>query len=391
MMGSTPGYTGSEYSNAGAGVNNDLPYYKFGDIFPAQQKSDLNSFPVTTAPGAGYFDTPRSIVAFYDKSGKLPYFQRYMAQIEKGFGPNNKLSVSYVGGRGTDLRYYSNVNIPAYQAGWTSTDIYDSARPSPRFADVRLISNGMNSFYNSATVQFQRRMSKGLMLQANYTFSKTVMDYNADQAGGFGLPAADFGGYASVPRSWDWNPKLSRGEAPFSLPNRLVSGFNYTLPFGGSLPSYVKTVLWGWAVSGTTTFQSGQALSVYNGQTSAFDMEPDMPYLLGNPNLPKGQQSFRQFFNTAAFAAPPNNVKGNAGVGIVRGPGVNNWDLGLGKTFRWKERMRVQFRADLSNAFNHTQWSGVNTTYSNLAGNTFGWITGARDPRFVQFFLRAAF
>ncbi len=391
MMGATSGYTGSEYSNADAGINNDLPYYKFSDIFPAQQKSDLNTFPVSTGAGAGYFTTPRSVVAFYPQSGKLPYYQRYMAQVDKGLGPNNKISFSYVGGRGTDLRYYDNVNIPAYQTGWTSTNIYNAARPSTRFGDVRLISNGMNSFYNSGTVQFQRRMSKGLLLTANYTFSKTVMDYNADQAGGFGLPTADFGGYASVPESWDWHTKLSRGEAPFSLPNRLVSGFNYTLPWGVTLPKFAKAALWGWGLSGTTTFQSGQALTVFNGQTSAFDMEPDMPYLLSNPNLSKGQRTFQQFFNTAAFAAPPNNVKGDAGVGIVRGPGVNNWDLGASKTFQPKERLRVLFRAEFSNAFNHTQWSGVNTTYSNLPGNTFGWITGARDPRFLQFFLRASF
>lgn len=76
---------------------------------------------------------------------------------------------------------------------------------------------------------------------------------------------------------------------------------------------------------------------------------------------------------------------------MVRGPGVNNWDLGLAKTFRPKEKLRVQFRADLLNAFNHTQWSSINTTYTNAPGNTFGWITGARDPRFVQFLLRTSF
>jgi hypothetical protein len=76
---------------------------------------------------------------------------------------------------------------------------------------------------------------------------------------------------------------------------------------------------------------------------------------------------------------------------MVRGPGVNNWDLALSKTFHPKERIRVEFRADFLNAFNHTQWSGVNTTYTNAPGNTFGWINGARDPRFIQFLLRTSF
>jgi len=163
------------------------------------------------------------------------------------------------------------------------------------------------------------------------------------------------------------------------------------LPWGKSLPALAKTVLWGWGLSGTTTFQSGQALTVYNGLTSAYDFEPNMPNISGNPNLSGGQRTFRQYFNTAVYSAPPNNVKGNGGVGMVRGPGVNNWDLGLAKTFRPKEKLRIQFRADFVNAFNHTQWSAINTTYTNSPGNTFGWITGARDPRFMQFFLRASF
>lgn len=391
MMGSTPGYTGSEYSNADAGVNNDLPYYKFGDIFPAQQKSDLNSFPITTAKGAGYFTSPRSVVVNDEHSGKVPYYQRYMVELQKGLGVNTTVSLSYVGGRGTDLLYYQNVNIPAYRTGWTSTDLYNAARPSPRWGDVRLIRAGMNSFYNSVTVQFQRRLSKGLQVTANYTFSKTVQDYNVPQAGQFGETYNSYGDYAEVVQSWDWNGKLGRGESPFSLPHRLVSGFSYEVPWGASLPAAAKVFLGGWGISGTTTFESGSALTVYNGLTSAYDMEPDMPNIASNPNLSRGQHTFTQYFNTSVYSAPPNNVKGSAGVGMVRGPGVNNWDLGLAKTFRPKEKLRVQFRADLLNAFNHTQWSSINTTYTNAPGNTFGWITGARDPRFVQFLLRTSF
>ncbi len=123
--------------------------------------------------------------------------------------------------------------------------------------------------------------------------------------------------------------------------------------------------------------------------TSARDYEPDIPNIAsGKPNLSRGDRTFQHWFNTALFSAPPDDVKGNAGLGIVRQPGVNNWDLGLGKIFRPKESLRVEFRADLLNAFNHIQWSGVNTTFSDATGNTFGWITGASDGRYTQFLLR---
>jgi hypothetical protein len=391
MIGSTPAYTGAEYSNANAGINDDIPYYKFSDIFPAQQKGSLDNFPISTAKGAGYFAAPRSLVVYDEKSGKVPYYQRYMVQVQKGLGANTSVSASYVGGRGTNLINYENVNKPGYQTGWASASIFNAARPSPRFGDVRLIRQGLNSFYNSGTAQVERRLSKGLQLTANFTFSKTVHDYGVPQAGDFGTPNASYGGYASITRSWDWNRRLGRGEAPFSLPFRFVAGYSYSLPWGASMPALAKTLLYGWGVSGFTTFQSGSALTVFNGLTSARDFEPDMPNISANPNLARGDRTFRNYFNAAAFSAPPNDVKGNAGVGMVRGPGVNNWDLALGKTFHPKERMRIEFRADLLNAFNHTQWSGVNTTYTNAPGNTFGWITGARDPRFIQFLLRASF
>jgi Carboxypeptidase regulatory-like domain/TonB dependent receptor-like, beta-barrel len=391
MMGSTPGYQGSEYYNAAAGINDDLPYYKFGDIFPAQLPSDLDSFPVTTAKGAGYFISPRSVIVNDENSGKVPYYQRYMVELQKSFGPNTVLSVHYVGGRGTDLIYYENVNVPAYRTGWTSTDLYDAARPSSRFGDVRLIRAGRNSFYNATTVQFDRRLSKGLQVTAHYTFSKTVQDYNVPQAGQFGEVYNDFGGYAEVVASWDWNGKIARGESPFSLPHRFVAGYSYDLPRTAAIPALLKPALLGWGISGMTTFQSGSALTVWNGLTSAYDMEPDVPNISGNPNLSRSERTFQRYFNASVYSAPPNNVKGTAGLGMVRGPGVNNWDLALSKTFHARERVRIQFRADLLNAFNHTQWSGVNTTYTNAPGNTFGWVTGARDPRFVQFLIRTTF
>jgi hypothetical protein len=392
LNGGVPGYIGAEYFNAAAGVHDDLPYWKWGDIFPTQQDSTLGTFPVSTAPGAGYFDYPKAVVAYDEKSGKLPYYQRYMVELQKGFGPATILSLSYLGGRGTRLIYYENVNKPAYRTGWPSANVYNNARPSPRFEDIRLVRAGRNSFYNSMTAKLERRLTRGLQVTAHYSFSKTVQDYGVPQAGWFGITNSDFGGYAEIVTSWDWNGRIARGEAPFSHPHRFVAAFSYETPWGRAFPTVAKALLWGWTLSGITTFESGNALTVWNGVTTARDYEPDVASVLsGNPNLPRGDRSFRRYFNTAAFYAPPNDVKGNAGLGIVRAPGVNNWDLAIAKTFRPREKLRVDFRADMLNALNHIQWSGVNSTFSDAQGNTFGWITGARDGRFVQFLLRMSF
>jgi hypothetical protein len=387
---SVPGYISSEYSNAGAGVHDDLPYFKWSDIFPTQVNMVAGQYPVSTAPGSGWFDYPRDVIVYDKQSNRLPYYQRYLVEVQKGFGPNTMVSASYLGGRGTKLRYYENVNIPAYRTGWESESDFNDARPTTRFEDVYLTRNGKNSFYNSGTLKVERKLSKRFQVIAHYSFSKTVQDYGVP--GGFGVSFSDAGGFTEVPTAWDWNGRIARGESPYSHPHRFVAGWSYELPFGGSLPAVAKTLLAGWTASGLTTFESGNAITVYNDVTSAQDFEPDMVNIAsGNPNLPRGERTFQRYFRSELFSAPENGVKGNAGLGIVRAPGVNNWDLGLAKTFRATERVRAELRVDLNNAFNHTQWSNVNADFSDETGNTFGWITGARDGRYTQFLLRVTF
>jgi hypothetical protein len=165
----------------------------------------------------------------------------------------------------------------------------------------------------------------------------------------------------------------------------------YQLPWGKSLHPLAKSFLAGWNISSITTFESGNALTVYNDQTSARDYEPNLPLLTGNPNLSGGSRTVTRYFNTDVFSAPPQDVKGNAGMGIVRGPGMNNWDMAFSKVFQPKERLKVELRAEMFNVFNHTQWRYINTSYSTETGNTFGWTTGAREPRIIQMFLKISF
>jgi hypothetical protein len=136
------------------------------------------------------------------------------------------------------------------------------------------------------------------------------------------------------------------------------------------------------------------------------------PLMVGNPILPKDQRTFDRFFNVAAFAepvpvdrtqcttsgCPPMTVAnlGNMPLYPFRGPGVNNWNTSLFKNISIKEKLRVQFRAEAYNTFNHTQFDTVDTTITfNAAGQntrtTSGNLTGARDPRIMQFALRLMF
>lgn len=105
----------------------------------------------------------------------------------------------------------------------------------------------------------------------------------------------------------------------------------------------------------------------------------------GNPNLSHGDKTFSRQFDTSKFSVPTMNVRGNSGFGTVRGPGQNRIDLSLAKTFPLYENVHLEFRADAFNALNHTNWSGVNTTYpSGSAQFPFGQVNAAFEARIVQ-------
>ena len=128
--------------------------------------------------------------------------------------------------------------------------------------------------------------------------------------------------------------------------------------------------------------------------------------IAGDPNLPNGQRTFYRWFNTAAFAMPKKGTFGNAGVNVMRNPGINNWDLSITKKFPLHSEQRwLQFRTELFNAWNHTQWNafansptfdpntGKITNLSTLATNGatpnggrfgFGALSGVRTPRNIQ-------
>lgn len=91
---------------------------------------------------------------------------------------------------------------------------------------------------------------------------------------------------------------------------------------------------------------------------------------------------------TEAFALPALNTFGNAGRSLFRGPGIHLWDLSIYKGLKVSERVKMQFRAEMFNAFNHTNFSGVGTTY---ASTTYGRITSALAAREIQMGLRLSF
>ena len=135
----------------------------------------------------------------------------------------------------------------------------------------------------------------------------------------------------------------------------------------------------------TVILESGLPVNPgYSSATAGFATRPDA---VSGTAIP-GPKTVQEWFNTAAFTAPPFGHYGNAAVNCIRGPGMNKWDMGFFKNFRIKESAKFQFRAETFNTWNHTNFNGVDATYGT---GGFGQLTSAHSPRVVQFALRLTF
>jgi hypothetical protein len=174
----------------------------------------------------------------------------------------------------------------------------------------------------------------------------------------------------------------------------------------------LKTVLGGWQLNGIYSFRSGLPQTVcldhdVVGLAAGTDI-CERPNAVSNPNLSGDQRSAAEYFDVAAFQLQAPGTFGNSGRNNVRGPGINNFDLSLFKDFTLPhikglggtESPRLQFRTEFFNAFNHTQFASIDTTFvpnqdvlgSGVSSSApFGSVSGARDPRQIQFALKLIF
>ena len=119
--------------------------------------------------------------------------------------------------------------------------------------------------------------------------------------------------------------------------------------------------------------------------------------MLSNPILSKGQRTFSTYFNTAAFGRPVKGDHGNAPKDVIRGPGLNNWDLSIQKHIPlWSDSRLLQIRGELYNTWNHTQFNAVDTSAlfspaGQQVNSRFGALIGANPPRVIQLSMRVTF
>jgi hypothetical protein len=375
---------------------------------------------VVTAANTTGLISPSSFSRNLDLHSKTVTSYQATLGIQRQLGWGTVLDVAYVGSFGRHLGEnvalntvpYGSQFLPQNQNPQTGTPLNDNYfRPYPGYNGVPMQIFEGNSSYHSLQVQANRRFATGVQFGVAYTFSK-AMNYGESDSTGGGLSTPTGAGAYSPDVATYQNRKIwNYSVASYDRPHILTFYFLYNLPrLSRVLPNpVVKAVFDGWQVSDISSFISGQPLAVTMGTNPTVNFtgggDGARPIVAANPNLPRDQRTFDQYFNTAAFFEPipalPGQVQTVQNFGdmprlAVRGPGVGNWNTSLRKILTVKERLMFELRAEAYNTFNHTQYSSVTTGYTFNAArvNTnaaTGQVSAARDPRIMQLALRITF
>jgi hypothetical protein len=330
-----------------------------------------------------------------DAAGQIPTVMNYSMSVQQRIGFGTVVDVAYVGSLARHMLWQKNLNAIPFGSNFQVANIDPTTnrplspaflRPYVGYNDVNYREWAATSNYHSLQVQVNRRFARRLQYGVSWTWSKAMDFVDSDTANIS----------TQVPiRVWNY------GLAGFDRTHVLKANWLWDLPKTSWRNPVSKWVLNNWQCSGIASFISGQPAGVSFSTTAGTDITGSTTdgarvVMVGNPVLPKGERTFYRYFNTAAFAVPAVGTVGNAAKTVMRGPGINNWDLAFYKNFPAFEKVRVQFRWELYNAFNHTQFSAMNTAArfdpTGAQVNTlFGQLTAARAPRRMQFALRLTF
>jgi hypothetical protein len=340
----------------------------------------LIQFPNTAPPAVGIQYGGGGLDQGVDPNYRDPQANQWNFTVEHQVGNNDSLRVSYVGMHSYRLSITEDLNqIP------TSTTPYQTTVASP-YVDPRapyhnwftLYStfNAGEANYNALEIEESHKMSHGLYFEANYTLAKNLADNQGDTPTAF-AGEVNYG----VPIANRFDIRSDYGNVEGTRRNRFLLTGLYQLPIGRGRTfldtgGWKNAALGGWELTTVTLLETGPWLtpsisdSYDQSNTNVVNrgafLRPDQ----ASNNLYQGQ-SRAQYFNLAAFAPTPAGAGrfGNAGVGILQGPGTAAASLGLAKAFNVGEGVKVRFESTFTNVLNHTNFAPPATEIDNP---TFG-------------------
>ena len=381
-----------------------LPQFPFVQTIGQQSQDNITpAFQLSAGPtvqltapnpnsglGQGVFGTDRNVGSGYS--------QQWNLTVQKTFGNNLNFEVGYLGSKNTHLGLpEANLNqlpssylsmgaalltkvpnpffgqIPASSSlGGPTITQQQLLRAYPRFTNVALFRDNVgDSEYEAVQAKLEKRLSHGLTFTFAYTFSKLIDDastYFSQTI--FTGPVLNTTGAADA-----FNRKLERDVSTGDIPRVFTGGWTYQIPRWRKIA--------GWEISGLVRVQSGDAVAISQAtnNNSALGFALQRPNRVADPNSFEGR-SVARWFNTAAFTNAPQFTIGTSSRDPIRGPGQQEADLMLSKTFRVTERASFEFRAEVFNVTNTPPLNDPNASFGSAA---FGSITSAGNPRDFEF------
>ena len=386
--------------NTWCNQRHNVPY-----VFPETAQSD-NYTP--NAAIANYnFGTPilgKTVVSFTGMSlhASPQYIQQWSTSLEKSVGAQTTVEVGYIGSGGFHLQRAHLINNAQPGPGLiqprrpftsmhfvpgtvlpSTVQVANAGDPlATPVSTINLLENTAQSWYDAGYVTVRHRYDRGLTLLANYTFAK-----NLSNAPDFRSPMYE----SAIPQN---NSDLAPEKGPgCDVRHRLAVSGVWDVP-GWKQARWVEAFTGGWRLSTIFQVQTGYPLTIsVFGDTAnagtALGENPIRANYTGQAVFTRGTRNANEWFNTAAFSAPPAYTFGNAGRNSVYGPGMQSLDFALVRSFPLHDRLTLETRAEVYNSLNKVNLDTPDR-FVNTAG--FGTITGAMNPaRQVQLSARLSF
>lgn len=354
-----------------------------------------NGFP-GVSPGAVDLSTLQ--IRAQDPNQKTGYVHQFSFGPEFQISPTTVLDLTYVGNFGRRMNRLLNANqgmVTGFDATGkpTVTFPYPTLNKNGLHAFLELATNDGSTDYNALLVSLRRRFAQGLTFGLNYTWSHNLADF-VDQLTGGSTPQ----------NAYAYN--LERGNSPFDVTHRFVGYSTWAIPIGKggwvlNNDNMVSRLVGGWQLNAIVTLETGTPFTVTapdvsqtgGNHASRANCVSD-PYAGSTTDRKNyvGSGSSGFFINPAAFAIPATGTFGNCAPRAFHGPGLENVDFSVFKSFAIAEKLKLEFRSEFFNALNHANFTNPNSSISPSSigsfGKTFNTVT---DPREIQFALKLYF
>jgi hypothetical protein len=339
-------------------------------------------FPYKLDPQNPRFSYPL-LTGYVDPNIATPYVQQYSLTLQRQVLKDLSLQVGYVGKGSRNLLLHRDANLPVYTAGQSTIGNVNARRPIQPgvYGQITMIETASNANYHSLQFMADRRFSRGVSIQFNYTFSKSIDEVSDDPSNPVELSLVN-----ANSRRYD--------HAASGLDIRHIANISYLwqMPAFESLGRIGRSVLGNWAFNGLMRIQSGDTVNITAGTDTNLDGNsgdrPDVNGKLVVNSSGSRDEQMRQYFNTSIFSLPRAGTYGSAGRNLLHAPGSFGWDASLAKSIPTRERQQLQLRLEAFGVLNHMNPGAPVAVLSNAS---FGRIINGSGGRVFQVGMKYVF